>query len=141
MHLLSILILLLLSLLLLYLHDLIIGRQVHLHRELKGTSFVLSVGRDCDFTATVVDDSLANGETEANSFHVDSISPLDLTKLLEKNGHISVVDAFASVDYVHDHFFLVFIVCSEDMDVTFQSELQCILCQVDENLFKSDLVT
>ena len=131
----------LLSLRLLYLHYLILRRQVHLHGELKRTSLVLSVGGDCDFAATVVDDSLANGETQPDSFHVYSVSPLHLTKVLEKNGHISVVDAFASVHHVHDQLFLVFIVCSKDVDVTFQSKLQCILCQVNQNLFKSDLVT
>ena len=115
-------------------------RQVHFHGEDEGAALVLTIRVHRDFSSAVLNDALADHETDADALLVEAAGPLHFAKHAKELILLSFIYPDARVDHVHYQLFTLQVVGGPNLDLAAQRELERILGQVDQDLLQADLV-
>ena len=103
-------------------------RKVHFHGEDEDAALVLTIRVHRDLSSAVLNDALADHETNADALLVEVAGPLYFAKHAEELLLLSLIYPDARVDHVHYQSFTLQIVGGPNLDLAAQRELERILC-------------
>ena len=87
------------------------------------------------------DEVLANHEAHTNALAVYFSSSLEFAKETKKLGQIFLKDSLASVFDMHSEHLLIGVVGCNDAHRASDRELESILCQIDQDLLQTEVVS
>ena len=116
-------------------------RQVHIHGEDEGAALVLAFGLNRDFTSAILNYPLANHQTDADAFPVQTDRPLNFAEHAEELLLLEPTYADTRISYMHNQLFIGQVVRGFNADLAAQRKLKRVLGQIDQDLFQAYLVS
>ena len=116
------------------------SRDGHGNRKDEGRAEVLTLRENINRAAVMIDYLLAYVQAHADPVDVFAVRPLYFAEKLKEVDHFVFLDPAALVHHAHLQLLLAQVILGHYLDLFAPGELKRVLGQVDQHLFKVDLV-